>query len=418
MTILNKVIIIGSGIGGLCAAAALSPLAKQVTIYCKDQRPATPASRKSVPQGNHISILLQAGLNNLASLLPGIHAELILQGSAQIRAGSGQQIFEHGRWSPERDLDLLFLGQSRPFLEHQIYQRVVALNNVYIKNNTSVQSLVISENNCVTEVNGIDAQKNEFTASADLFIDASGISGKLSQQVQHNIEQELSIDTLDIGIYYSTVHFKKTDAYINQKENILIIPEAGKNDMGGSLIDIEDNTWCVSLHGRNHASPPKTMDEWLLMAKNLANPRIWERVQSAKASSTIQTFKKPTSYWRHYEQCTNLPKGYIPLGDTINSLNPIFGQGMTVAISHALALRQAFASKTEKSPRDLYFKAALIWTKMAWEKTKAYDENFTKIAGMSEKQIQFLYRLAETYHQRTITSADFHLQHIQQSQML
>lgn len=414
---LNKVIIVGAGIGGLCAAAALAPNAKQIQIYCKDVRPDGPLARKAIPQGNHISILLQAGLRHLEKLFPGIEGELVGAGAAQIRAGSGQQIHINNRWMPERSLDLTFLGLSRPFLEELIYQRVSAIENVTIHTQTMIETLIFAEGS-VYGVCGQTAQGEKFSEEADLVIDASGIGGKLLAQLTANFS-EIGTDAIDIGVFYSTIFFTKPTEFLDRKENILIIPEAGVSRIGGSLIDIENNQWCISLHGQNHATAPKDFDGWMAMARQLPDTRIWDRANSAASHSQLYTFRKNQAYWRHFESST-IPKGYLPLGDVISSLNPILGQGMTVAIGHALALGEAFtaAGDSEKSWEQKYLEQAAEWSKKGWTTTNSYYQKFSKAHTLSKEQLETLEKFSYKHHLLLEESPEQHLKYVMQSQML
>ena len=47
----------------------------------------------------------------------------------------------------------------------------------------------------------------------------------------------------------------------------------------------------------------------------------------------------PVSVRRHYERLTDFPAGYVVVGDAVCSLNPVFGQGMSVAAAEAVLLR-------------------------------------------------------------------------------
>lgn len=50
------------------------------------------------------------------------------------------------------------------------------------------------------------------------------------------------------------------------------------------------------------------------------------------------------STWRHFEELT-LPDGLLVMGDSCSSFNPTYGQGMTVAVMEAVALRDMLAAR-------------------------------------------------------------------------
>lgn len=413
----GQVTIVGSGIAGLCAAAAIAPSADKVLVLCRDRRPPIPETRKSVPQGDHISILLQAGLLKLEGLLPGIHEELVHAGAASIRAGSGQQIFINGCWTHERPLDLVFLGQSRPFLEYHIHRRIARLQNVTIMPQARVDKLMFSDTGRVCGVSGTN-MSGGFSHSADLVIDATGNGGRLFRQVESFLGCEFPTDIMEIGIFYATAFFTKPPEYRDQTENILILPEVGQSRIGGSLIDVEQDVWCVSLHGRRGALPPRDMKEWMAMAMSLPDSRIWERLRNATLLRPMKTFKKPRAHWRHFENSQDvLPPGYLPIGDVISSLNPIFGQGMTVSIGHADSLSAA-CNEGEAGFLHTYLQGAASWSRSAWVMTRQYEQRLSKAGSMTEREQQLLTQLSERYHESIRGSEDTHLQIVRQSQML
>lgn len=411
------VVIIGGGIGGMAAAAALSKFSDQITVIEKDSPPSATKVRRYAPQGAHIHILLQSGLNMLDTLLPGFKEQLIEGGSAKINAGSGQQIFEYGAWRPTRHLDITYLGQSRLHLESLLYKRVAKLNNVTFANQ-AVDQLHVSTQG---EIAGFSVRGSDTVEQADIIIDASGASGYFVSDLCKKGVMDVKINTLPINIFYSTVHFKKPEKYLEIKENILIVPEAGVSNLGGSLIDIENDVWCVSLHGRDGEAIPKSIDQWYAAIKSLPDDRIGERLREATPLTEIKSFKKAEAIWRRFDQCELLPIGYLPIGDTINSLNPIFGQGMTAAIGHAIALHETANEKGLIKGVEfgqIYLSRASEWTSRAWKKTTSFDKNFLSESREDQKRIELVRQLTSAQHNKIRESEEYHLTLVKEAQML
>jgi len=91
MALGSKAIIVGAGIGGLAAAAALSKHFTAVEIIDRDSLPDQIAPRLGVGQGVHTHQLLKAGELALERLLPGITQDFIAAGPSPCASVSGRE---------------------------------------------------------------------------------------------------------------------------------------------------------------------------------------------------------------------------------------------------------------------------------------------------------------------------------------
>lgn len=411
----GRAAVIGAGVAGLGAAAALSPHLHEVVVFDKDRLPTDLVGRKGVPQGEHIHILLEAGVRSLEELLPGIRGELVKAGSASIRAGTGQQLFAFGRWYPERDLGFDFLGQSRPLLEGVLRRRVAALPNVELRAGTRVIRLALADGRVVGVVLADGEHEREETF--ELVVDATGVAGKFARVV---LPKDLPIEQHVTDVYYSTVHFEKPPNRYGYKENILITSDNAGRRVGGSLIDVEMETWCVSLHGRSAEGQPGDMQEWLALAASLPDGRISDRIRGARPLGVPRAYRKATALFRRFDRIAErVPLGYLPAGDTIASYNPIFGQGMTVAFGHAVALHRALAHESDLSTlRALYLPAAARWSTRAWRNTTMHDLAYSAASESQQSAARALRSLAEARQEKAMNDVETHRQIVLASQML
>src|SRR5690606_7290203 len=138
-----------------------------------------------------------------------------------------------------------------------------------------------------------DGESEELVA-ADLVVDASGVGARLSRLLTDAVSLVVPCQEHRTDVFYSTVHFRKPGEFLGKKENILILPDP-EGRRGGSLIDIENETWCVSLHGRSAVDHPNDMEKWLEFARTLPSPRVYERVRKAEPVAAPLTFRKAKS---------------------------------------------------------------------------------------------------------------------------
>ncbi len=409
-------VIIGSGTGGLVAATALAPFFQQVIILEKDKLPNNPQPRKGVPQGAHLHSLLLGGLEILEFFYSGITHDLLNKGAVKLRAGLDQKIFETGQWLPERDLNLTILAQSRSLLESVISTRTTDIKNINVIQQARVQEITLDQEQNINGINYTNQAGEVTSLASNTVIDASGLGGFFVKQLANTFTDITRTEVLQSNIAYSTAFVKKPENWLSHKENILIMPEP-THSAGGALIDIENDTWCISLHGRNGIIPPTNFEEWKVFAKEqLPNAAIWERVKDAELKQKITIFRKPTSTWRRFDLVERMPQGYYPLGDTISSVNPIFGQGMTVAFGHAKSLHEAFTSNPE--PQAAYLKKAAAFSEKAWRRVLAYDSMFAKNDEKQPRNYSIMRKLALARQQQAYNDAEIHRNIIMQGQML
>ena len=105
----------------------------------------------------------------------------------------------------------------------------------------------------------------------------------------------------------------------------------------GFLLPIEDDQWILSVGARGEDSPPKTIEQLREYAKAF-DARVHDCISGTEATSDIRTFRKATATRRKAWEASKWPQGLLPIGDALSSVNPTYGQGMTVAACTADAL--------------------------------------------------------------------------------
>lgn len=412
-----KAIIVGAGIGGLAAAGALSPLCDSIIIIDKDALPNSAEPRKSTVQASHLHSLLIGGQNILEKYFPNITQDIIAAGGVTLRAGLDQSIFEFGGWMPNRNLGLSISAQSRLLLESVLRQRVRQLNNVTFLDATRVIDIEIEKGRvcgvCINSSTG-----GEELINGDFVVEATGLSGTLTKKLNRlHPDIELKKEQVDSKIVYVSAFIKKPKKWLSTKENVLIVAEPDQT-CGGALLDIEDDTWVVSLNGRNGVEPPTDIEGWKEYARQLPASAIWERIKDCSVPHKLQKFGKTFFYLRRFDLVKGLPTGYFPLGDTINSINPTFGQGMALALGHVEELGEALANGFTDESQQIYLKRATQRSQNAWRQTVTYESMFADMDEKSKNKYKLLQSLVLNKHKQAIQDENIHLELFKQAQML
>ena len=172
----KQAVVIGAGIAGLTAAAALADRFDQVVVLERDTLPSEPAYRAGTPQARHVHGLLFSGQRALSELFPGFEQDLARAGAVPLRAGLDVRVERPGYDPfPQRDLGWSGYAASRPAIERAVRQRVVGRANATLRQRCRVKEVLASPDGAaVTGVRCENESGASETIAADLVVDASG----------------------------------------------------------------------------------------------------------------------------------------------------------------------------------------------------------------------------------------------------
>ena len=339
----GRAVVIGAGIAGLSAARALSDYFEQVVILEADDLPSGPVPRKGVPQGKQVHGLLGGAVKAINELFPGIEEDLVKAGAVSIRNGWDIELeFSVPAPLPRRDLDLLIYAMSRPLLEFTIRQRLEQQRNVTLRWQSRVLEIVgESDGAWVSGIRFRTGNGEIETLSTDFIVDASAQGTPTLSFLKATGRQLPEQTTIGVDIRYATGTFED----IHQKSpanalGVVTFPNAPNSGRCGYLIPIENNRMHLLLSGRGTDAPSADADEYKEYAKGLATPSIYNAIKDANLIGNVSRYDFPESTWRHFGLLGDFPRRLIPVGDAVCRLNPVYGQGMTVAIMEANLLRQ------------------------------------------------------------------------------
>jgi len=343
----RQAVVIGAGIAGLAAARVLSEYFEKIVVLERDSLPERPANRPGTPQSRHAHGLLTGGNRALDELFPGFEQDLAEAGAVTIRLNADYWIERPGYDPfPQRDLGVVQHALSRPAIEFAVRQRLKLHPNVIVRDRCRVRKLLTSPDGAaVTGVEFEDAKGVRQELLTELVVDASG-RGEPTTEMLRAAGLPLS-ETTVIGVdqAYSTGVFHKPDDTPEWKAVITFGGQPPNHHRGGLLFPVEGNRWIVTLSGRHTDAPPGGLDGFLGFARGLRTQTIYNAVRSATLDGEIVRFLFPDNVLHHFERLKTFPRGLLPIGDCICRFNPVYAQGMTVAVMEAILLRELLAAK-------------------------------------------------------------------------
>jgi 2-polyprenyl-6-methoxyphenol hydroxylase-like FAD-dependent oxidoreductase len=359
----SQAVVLGAGLAGLLAARVLSEFYGSVTVVERDALPDHAEQRTGVPQGRHLHSLLSRGTQVIGELFPGILDELAAAGAVVDRGHDLSRLYvrvghhELNRTGRLADPEPLAAYQSsRPFLEFHLRRRVGALENVTILDRQNIVAPVLAHDT-VTGVRIINRDTGiSSTLTAGLVVDATGRAGRTSHFLASQgygavpAEQVASISGYSSQLLrIPPGRIRERMAFINQ----------GPRAPGALLVAYEDETWMLAVsYPAELGGPPSDFAEMMDAAARLLPEGIMAGVRDGVPVGQISVSRTTAAVWRRYDQMSRLPSGLVVLGDALCSLNPLYGQGMTMAALQALALRDCLRADGADVPRRFYLAAA------------------------------------------------------------
>ena len=366
----SRAVVLGAGVGGLLAASVLSEFYGSVTVVERDALPDRVVQRTGVPQGRHLHSFLARGTQAIEELLPGILSAL---GSAGAVVDDGDDLsrlyVRVGRYElnpPGRLADpqpLAAYQASRPFVEFHLRRRVSALSNVTILGRRTIVAPVVADDS-VTGVRIINRDSGVSSVlPAELIIDATGRAGRAPHVLARHGYGAVPEERVESIAGYSSQllqippgHIRERMAFVNQ----------GPRSEGALLVAYEDDTWMLAIvRPTELGRPPADFADMMASAALLLPERIMAGLRDAVQLGEISVSRNTAAVWRRYDRISDLPTGLVVLGDALCSLNPLYGQGMTMAAVQALALRDCLRAGGGDLERRFYAAAAehiaLVW---------------------------------------------------------
>ena len=398
----ERAVVIGAGVGGLLAARVLADRFERVTVIERDSLPAADEPRRAVPQGRHCHTLLPAGQLGLEQLLPGILAELVADGATSYRA-MGELCVAGGHQLARGDTGRRALLASRPFLEGHVRRRLAELPNVAVGERCDAVGLLSDERR--ERIVGVRLLRRAAGSAAeelgaDLVVAATGRGARLPAWLEELGYPRPAEQRLDIDIVYATRPLRLRAGALGPDKLVLVFarPELPR---GLFLFAEEHDRWRLSAYGYGGHHPPTDHDGFQDFVASVAPPDVAAAIRGAEPLAPVVAHRIPADLRRRYERLRRLPGGLVPFGDALCAFNPVYGQGMTVAVREALALRDCLAAGPDRLERR-FLRAAARTIDDAWTLATGADLAQPSVAGRRPARV----RLVNAYLRRLHAAAE------------
>jgi len=396
----ERAVVLGASMGGLLAARVLADYFTTVTVVDRDVLPDEPANRRGVPQGRHPHALLARGAQILDELFPGILNELVAGGapvwddgelSKTYASFGGHLILRRGKF--DHKAYAMYLP-SRPFLEWHVRRRLQAMDNVTILGGQDVAELTsTADRDRVTGVRVIDRERGaEQELTADLVVDAMGRAAHTPAFLESRGYGRPSEDHIVIHTTYVSQQLRIPPGTLN--EMLVLISPAPGRPTGMFLAGNENDTWIFTVFGMVGHEPPRDLAGMLAFAQEYVPAHLLAAVRAGEPVAPVVQHRMPSSQWRRYDKMRRFPDGLLVCGDAMCSFNPIYGQGMSVAATDAVALRKCLRRGVTDLPRR-YFRAAAKSIGVAWQIGAGSDLAFPEVEGRRTPSMHVTSRLVD-----------------------
>ncbi|WP_225802741.1 FAD-dependent monooxygenase [Streptomyces sp. NK15101] len=370
---MKRAIVMGGSYAGLFAARVLSDYAEDVVVMEPDLIGDDGLGRRT-PQRHQLHALLAMGHTQLERWFPGITDELV-KGGALLGEGDDVRFYLDGRLKAPVAEARMF-GATRPFLESHLRRRVAAVENVRFCQ-AQATGLVLRGDGVAGVTTAAPEAEGGETFDAEFVVDAMGRNSPLEDWLAEHGWDTAPVDRMRIDLGYATAAFRRGDEL-----GSTVIAHSSPGPASdyqptltepGALAAVEGDRWSVVLAGYADHRPGPDREEFLRRMRRCVDP-IRTVADVSEMIGEVKTYRFVESRRRVHSRLNRFPGGLVVVGDALASVNPVYGQGLTLSALAANALGAYLRSAP--SPRDpawAYFRLAEAVVEGAWQLSTAAD---------------------------------------------
>jgi 2-polyprenyl-6-methoxyphenol hydroxylase-like FAD-dependent oxidoreductase len=392
-------IVLGGSMTGLATARALTNHFDRVTLVERDELPPGTGIRKGVPQSQHAHGVLPSGYRVLDDYFPGMMDELVAGGAMRGDLTGDFLWYQYGGWKLRADCGLGAIVVSRPFLERAVREHVMALAKVTVLQGHGVEEPV--HDGAKRRVTGVLVRNRSTNAvstlDADLVVDALGRGSSSPKWLAVWGYGAVAETSVPIEVGYATGVFERRPGDFFGSVGGVIAGTAPQSTRFAAVLGAEDNRWVITLAGCLRDYPPTDLEGWRAFARTLPTPDTYDLVKDREPMGPLASYRFPANRQVHYETLKEFPAGYLVIGDAVCSFNPIYGQGMSVALSEAKALDRCLAAGADNLAKRFFREVTRI-AASPWAIATGEDYRYPQVEGKRPPGFGLVSRYMERAH--------------------
>lgn len=325
----TRAVVVGGGVAGLAAAAAISRHVDEVVVLERDQ---AEGPRWGVAQADQLHNLLGRAQHDLERVLPGFGDALRTRGAEAADVAGQTHVWEFGVRMPLRSLGFAIVSARWSTVEQAVLD--VLPSRVSIERGCGAEGLQVDAG----RVTGVVTAA--CVVPADVVVLATGARSRCSAWLAELGEPRPRIDEMVVERWYVTVDVERPALAVDDPSFWLAF--STPPDRRGLLISPAGaGRWRVSASGGRDEHPPRDLAEVIEHAAAVADGKTAAVLSGARQAAPARLFRKAVVRWHRFDLMNVSTEGLWPVGDAVASLNPLLGQGISVAAWQAGLLADA-----------------------------------------------------------------------------
>lgn len=300
--------------------------------------------RAGVPHAAHLHNILGRAQRHLARLIPDIEGRLLTVGGVAADVAEDTSVFEFGVRMPQRSLGLRLWSLSRSGVEALIWEELRPhLGGLLDVRTGRVVGLDRASGGNRDEMAGsghvrgvrVDIVDTPHVIAADVIVDAMGGRSPMTRWLAEGSEAP-EREVLRLRQWYATSAVNLGSRAPSERHFWLSFPTSPRT-RGALLSPTGHGMWKVSVNGVGADPMPRTVTELKDYVASLEDVELVDLLNGGGEVSDDLVwdppvaFAKPTAHWVRWDRAGDSTPIFA-VGDSVASLNPLFGQGLSGAL--------------------------------------------------------------------------------------